>query len=268
MAGIRSRKTHAGLAAGIAASLLVAAAQGSHAADADDVTTIFVSDGQELADALWDSASSSKPVVITLLNDVSVEQPYSYVYGGSADLTIDGDDHMLKFDDASISISSSADPISVTIKDVTLVDVASPDSAVDGDDRFVSISNVGSVLVKNVTAQDSVLDATAHDPSCDNASPVPAGAPAGVAFPHGVFDFCVDTGVRGAPVTITVTFPSPVNRAYKVSDGVWTAIPGADISGHKLTYQITDGGPLDADGATNGRIVDPLAAGLAAAFTG
>lgn len=161
MAGIRSRKTHAGLAAGIAASLLVAAAQGSHAADADDVTTIFVSDGQELADALRDSASSSKPVVITLLNDVSVEQPYSYVYGGSADLTIDGDDHMLTFDDASISISSSADPISVTIKDVTLVDVASPDSAVEGDDRFVSISSVGSVLVKNVTAQDSVLDGAA-----------------------------------------------------------------------------------------------------------
>lgn len=95
----------------------------------------------------------------------------------------------------------------------------------------------------------------------------PPGAPAGVDFPHGLFMFCVATGVEGATITVTATYPSPVNRAYKV-DEAWHDIPGVVIAGNTVTYQVQDGSWLDIDGIRDGYVVDPLAAGVAAAFTG
>lgn len=116
----------------------------------------------------------------------------------------------------------------------------------------------------------TVDGALAHYGECDDVAPIsegPAGAPAGVALPHGLLSFCVDTGVRGAAVTVTVTFPSPVNRAYKVDDA-WLELPGATFAGNVLTYELRDGGPLDRALNEAGIIWDPLAAGAAASFTG
>ncbi len=96
---------------------------------------------------------------------------------------------------------------------------------------------------------------------------MPEGAPAGVAFPHGIFTFCVLVSGSGTTVTVHVTFPGPVNTAYKVADD-WQQIPGATFVGNTLTYQVTDGGLLDADLQADGFIYDPLAAGVSAVFAG
>jgi len=116
----------------------------------------------------------------------------------------------------------------------------------------------------------TVDGALRHIEECDGVDPVseaPEGAPAGVTFPYGLLTFCVDTGVRGAPVTITVTFPSPVNRAYKVDDA-WGELPDVSFAGNAFTYVIYDEGPFDRATGADGIILDPLAPGVAAAFTG
>ncbi|WP_460362840.1 choice-of-anchor U domain-containing protein, partial [Thermus antranikianii] len=41
-------------------------------------------------------------------------------------------------------------------------------------------------------------------------------------------------------------------------------IQGAQIQGRTATFQVRDGGPLDADGQANGRIQDPVALGVPA----
>ena len=110
------------------------------------------------------------------------------------------------------------------------------------------------------------------DTECEAVTPVsaaPAGAPAGVAFPHGLVSFCARIGIYGGTATVHVTYPSPVTHAYKVDKG-WTEIPGASFDGATLTYQVKDGGPLDInpEDDADGWIIDPLAAGVSASFTG
>jgi len=57
----------------------------------------------------------------------------------------------------------------------------------------------------------------------------------------------------------------PVGTEYwKVISGVWTDATfalGSDDGDNTLTLTVTDGGPLDADGAINGEISDPGGAG-------
>ena len=70
----------------------------------------------------------------------------------------------------------------------------------------------------------------------------------------------------GASVTLLVFFEEPLPQgslAYKISvSGDWTRIPDGTISGNQITYTIADGGPFDADGTADGRIVDPLTAAV------
>jgi predicted outer membrane repeat protein len=96
---------------------------------------------------------------------------------------------------------------------------------------------------------------------------LPGTPPAGVTFPYGLGSFIIETASAGDTVTITLTFPSPINELWKVSDGTWTEVD-ALFSGNTATYEITDGGVLDEDGVADGFIVDPVAAGVAASFTG
>lgn len=116
----------------------------------------------------------------------------------------------------------------------------------------------------------TVEGAYAHFEDCDavyTLADVVEGAPAGVTFPHGILEFCVASGAPGSTVTVHLTFPSPVNRAFKVNES-WVELSGATFSGSTLTYDVTDGGLLDADGGADGYIVDPLAAGVNAVFAG
>lgn len=91
----------------------------------------------------------------------------------------------------------------------------------------------------------------------------PAGGPAGVAFPHGLFDWTVSGLASGQTITMTMTFPSPIPvgaQYWKVIGGVWTDVTsllGSDDGDNVLTLTITDGGLGDADGVANGQISDP-----------
>jgi hypothetical protein len=96
---------------------------------------------------------------------------------------------------------------------------------------------------------------------------LPGTPPAGVTFPYGLSTFAIQTASVGDTVTITLTFPTPINQLWKESDGTWTKID-ALFSGNTATYEITDGGALDEDGVADGFIFDPVAAGVSALFTG
>lgn len=105
-----------------------------------------------------------------------------------------------------------------------------------------------------------------------NATPTVAALggtpPAGVSFPFGGFGFCAVVGMPGQPVNVWATTPTPVKRAYKVTEGVWTEITSATFSGTTVHYTIVDGGPLDEDGSDDGIVTDPVAFGIGAVFTG
>ncbi|MFO7244884.1 MAG: choice-of-anchor U domain-containing protein [Actinomycetes bacterium] len=59
-----------------------------------------------------------------------------------------------------------------------------------------------------------------------------------------------------------------MTQAWKLVGGEWARVADAVISGTTVTYVLQDGGPLDADGAADGVIVDPVLFAVAAAFTG
>jgi DNA-binding beta-propeller fold protein YncE len=91
------------------------------------------------------------------------------------------------------------------------------------------------------------------------------------SYPLGLVNFTFSTTV-GATVPVTLSFQTNltpgqvVARKYNPATQKYTTIPGAVItettlSGHaalQLTYSISDGSSLDADGAANGIIVDPV----------
>lgn len=88
--------------------------------------------------------------------------------------------------------------------------------------------------------------------------------PAGIAFPYGVIAFTVTQCDPGAVIDVTIDYGEPLPAdatAWKTDP--WTPIAGATISGSVLSYSVTDGGPLDADGSSNGVIVDPVGVGIA-----
>lgn len=92
--------------------------------------------------------------------------------------------------------------------------------------------------------------------------------PADVSFPFGVFDYCFELPGDGWTVTIELDLPSPVTELWKVTDNTWSEVTGATIAGTTITYDITDGDALDEDGSANGEIIDPVAPGISATFTG
>lgn len=95
--------------------------------------------------------------------------------------------------------------------------------------------------------------------------------PAGVSFPYpgvGANIFVND----GWPADIEYFTPAPSNQLWKLFGGEWVQPSNAskkDMNGGtRWRFRVTDGGFGDNDGQVNGEIVDPFAAGIAAAFTG
>lgn len=96
------------------------------------------------------------------------------------------------------------------------------------------------------------------------ASPPAGTAPAGVSFPHGLFDFTTGGCTPGSTITLVVTYPQalPPGTVYwkygpTPTDGSyhWYQLP-AVIAGNTATFSITDGGLGDDDLTANGTIVD------------
>ena len=93
---------------------------------------------------------------------------------------------------------------------------------------------------------------------------VAAPPPAGVAFPHGLFDFTTSGCTPGSTLSFTLTYPQALPAGtqywkYGPTSGNaaphWYVLP-ASIAGNTATFSITDGGLGDDDLAANGTIVD------------
>ncbi len=98
-------------------------------------------------------------------------------------------------------------------------------------------------------------------------------APAGYAFPHGLYDFTLTGGAGPASVVITYPTELPPGTVYwkygKTSPADtphWHQFPGAVISPDRLsiTLPLTDGALGDDDGTANGAIADPGGPGVPA----
>ncbi len=92
------------------------------------------------------------------------------------------------------------------------------------------------------------------------------------SYPEGLTNFTLTCAAHGQTATVTLYYygladsNTFVLRKYNTTTHTYQTIPGAIVSSAtiggqtltKITYQITDGGPLDQDGAANGTIVDPV----------
>jgi len=107
------------------------------------------------------------------------------------------------------------------------------------------------------------------DPACtfsvDPQFTAAASPPDGVSFPQGVVSYTVGACTAGAQIDVTIDYGTSLPSGSTVwKSDPWTEITSASISGAIISYSITDGGPLDADGVMNGVIVDPVGAGVRA----
>lgn len=134
----------------------------------------------------------------------------------------------------------------------------------------------------NVTSLVSTVNGSyvtlALDASCAvtaaNTQGVSSTEDEGYTYPYGMAGFTVNCGTAGYTTTVQqyyfgATGHDLVARKYNSTTHTYGTIPGATITdvtiggqaAKLLSYQVTDGGPLDSDGSANGVIVDP--AGLA-----
>lgn len=90
----------------------------------------------------------------------------------------------------------------------------------------------------------------------------------GYSYPLGLLDFSADCGTPGFTTTVTQYYYDPPTQDFilrKFAGGSFQTISDATlemqtIGGRQVlvvTYEVTDGGPLDDDGTENGVIVDP-----------
>jgi len=115
----------------------------------------------------------------------------------------------------------------------------------------------------------------------------PPSLPPGYAFPHGLFDFVLNSGVAGSSATITITYPTalPAGMVYwkygpspagfdcsgaGCAAAHWYKMPPgqAVFAGNTVTLTIVDGGVGDDDLTANGVIIDAGGPGLLAVLGG
>jgi len=95
-------------------------------------------------------------------------------------------------------------------------------------------------------------------------------------YPLGLLDFAVECGANGFTATVKQYFYDAAINGFvlrKYIDGKYATVGGASfdiqtIAGRQVlvvSYDVTDGGPLDADGIVDGIIVDPAGPAVAIA---
>lgn len=102
------------------------------------------------------------------------------------------------------------------------------------------------------------------------ASPPAGSAPAGVQFPHGLFDFATTGCTPGSTLQFTVTYPSALpggTQYWKYGPTAGNATPhwytvASTVAGAAISFGIADGGLGDDDLAANGVVVDAGGAGF------
>jgi hypothetical protein len=77
----------------------------------------------------------------------------------------------------------------------------------------------------------------------------------------GVFEFTAERCGEGEIITVQLDYGQAIPagaRLFKFDEAGRTTAVSATIAGSVVSYTVSDGGPLDADGAVNGEIVDPV----------
>lgn len=154
---------------------------------------------------------------------------------------------------------------------------ASPNGDANGDDIPDSQQSHVSSLVSPKTGQpvslevlfDTEGDATACSITGVNVQEQSSLAPdSEYDYPLGLLDFAVDCGTPGFSATVTQYFYNPpansfvlrkfINEAFvTVSDATFSTQTINGQSVLVVSYQVVDGGELDADGEENGIVFDP-----------
>lgn len=146
-----------------------------------------------------------------------------------------------------------------------------PNSGDGNDDGVTDVSQLNvSSLTNQITGEYSTLEV---DSSCELSGvnvkrSSDLSGDSGYSYPLGLLDFSADCGTPGFTTTVTQYYYGAADNAFtlrKYINGSYQAVPGATfvqrvIDGRQVlvvTYQVTDGGPLDDDGVQNGIIVDP-----------
>ena len=143
-------------------------------------------------------------------------------------------------------------------------------------------SNVTS-FVDPVTGHYAVLAGTCTSNNAVSVSPASiAKSDANYSYPVGLMNFTYTGCPVGGTVSVTQYYygasydlSTLTMRKFNPTTGIYTTIPGAvftnvTIAGQpalRVTYNITDGGPLDQDGTANGTIVDPSGPAVLGAST-
>jgi predicted outer membrane repeat protein len=124
----------------------------------------------------------------------------------------------------------------------------------------------GSVWVRILNAVD------VDEPQVMDVADLTPAAPAGVAFPYGALGLEIDVWDDGWPVDIEMFSPAPTTQLWKLFDEEWVNPPDASsesVEGGTLwSFRLVDGGFGDNDLSANAFILDPVAMGVGAAFTG
>jgi hypothetical protein len=93
--------------------------------------------------------------------------------------------------------------------------------------------------------------------------------PAGVTFPYGVANFTASNCTANGTITVTLTYPNTLPANVQVwkygpatvgASSSWYRHP-ATVSGHTITYTVTDNGVGDSSNEL-GKIIDPVGVGV------
>jgi len=160
------------------------------------------------------------------------------------------------------------------------VENAAPNSGDGNGDGVVdsSQSNVTSIPNSQRAGKYVTLESDGGD--CDTVtafsmkSEASEGTDSNYDYPVGLADFTLSCANPGDTSTITIYYDKEYDTsdwvARKYVHGAFTTIPNAtfgtaNVGGTNVTtlsYQVTDGGSLDADSTANGAIVDPAGPGV------
>jgi hypothetical protein len=187
----------------------------------------------------WSAWSASVPATVNLNDQIKVRQTSSVSFGTltTATLTIGGVD-------GAFDVTTLPPVVSYTAP-----------SAVATGDITASFTGGGAGCGYSVSQ---------YIPLSGHAASPPAAAPAGIVFPHGLFDFIASGCTPGSTITLVITYPQalPAGTVYwkygpTPTDGSyhWYQLP-ATINGNTATFSIIDGGLGDDDLTANGIIVD------------
>lgn len=114
-------------------------------------------------------------------------------------------------------------------------------------------------------------------PLTGNAASPPAGsAPAGVQFPHGLFDFATGGCTPGSTLQFTITYPAPLpanTQYWKYGPTPGNAVPhwytlAPNVTGGEVRFSVTDGALGDDNLSADGVVVDAGGAGFGPAAGG